>query len=401
MAAAEAAHDEGRLDDAIAIYEQLAQMDASDPTWGSRIAEICRAKKDRPGRVKGLCMAAYAFAASGVPMKGIAMAKLALSLDRENADTKALFEALSRGELPTLPEPVDEPTPIPVIKGEPLPDAEAESEDDELDDLFGEDVDISVLPPIALFASVGEEAFQRLLETAELHDFEAGHTIFEKGDAASSMFVIAEGAVDVILEAGEAAVAKLASGDFFGEMGLFARGKGGAKRGATIVTAEPTQVLELPLEVLSELIQADPNILKVVLRVFGERLIENALRKAPLFADLSPADRKDLGARFRPTNVRKGTVLIEQGCVASGLFIAIQGELEVRRGEEVVAELGSGALFGEISVLTGLPATATVAASRKCLLLSLPAAAFQEVAAAHPELMTHAARLASERMPDA
>jgi cAMP-dependent protein kinase regulator len=160
-------------------------------------------------------------------------------------------------------------------------------------------------------------------------------------------------------------------------------------------------VLELPLEVLSDLIKDDPNILKIVLRVFGERLIENALRKAPLFAELAPDDRKSLGARFKPTAVRKGTVLVQQGAAAAGLFLVIQGELEVTRGAEHIAELGPGALFGEISVLTGLPATATVTAVRKCLLLTLPAAEFQTVASAHPQLLEHAARVASERMPDA
>ena len=366
ISAAEAAHDAGRLDEAVERYHELERREPSDPTWPSRIAELCRAKKDRPGRVAGLRRAAIAFAASGVPMKALAMAKLAMALDKSNAETRALLEALQRGEVPAV-------------------------EADE-----SEDLEISVLPPIALFSHLGPEAFEGLLESAELHEIPAGQIVFSKGDAASSMYVIAEGEVEVLLEDG--AVARLGSGDFFGEMSLFARAKDGPRRGATVRTSAPTQLLELRLEVLTALIEADPTILSVVLRVFGERLIANVLRHAEPFDALTEPERKALGAKFRPMNVRRGDVLIAQGAPAPSLFILIQGEVDVLRGEEVIAHLGTGALFGEISVMSGLAATASVVTAKKCLLLALEAEAFHAVARDFPVLMRHAAELASQRM---
>ncbi len=380
IAAAEAAFDRRDLDEAIRRYEELERREPTDPTWPSRIAEVCRAKKDRPGRIQGLCRAALAFAQSGVPMKGIAMAKLALALDKDNPHTKAVMEALNSGELPAPAVPVvDAPAPAP---------------DPESEDL---QISVSILPPIALFSSLSASAFEELLESAELHELEPGHVVFNKGDAASSMFVVAEGEVEILLDEQSPAVATLGSGEFFGEMSLFARGEG-AKRGGTVRTTTKAQLLELRLEVLSKLIQEDPSILSEVLRVFGERLIANVLRKAEPFDALSDEERDALGERFRPTNVRKGISLITQGTPAAGLFILIHGEVEVRRNEEVLAELGSGSLFGEISVMTGLPATASVVASKKCLLLTLAADEFQAVARDFPALMTHAAKLASDRM---
>lgn len=378
IAAAEQAFDRGDLDEAIRRYEDLERREPTDPTWPSRIAEVCRRKKDRPGRIQGLCRAALAFAQSGVPMKGIAMAKLALALDKDNPHTKAVMEALNSGELPAPAIPmVDAPPPDP------------ESEDLQ--------ISVSVLPPIALFSSLSASAFEELLESSTLHELEAGHLVFDAGDSASSMFVVAEGEVEVLMPGGES-VAKLGSGEFFGEMSLFSRAADGAKRGAAVRTVTRAQLLELRLEVLSKLIQEDPSILSEVLRVFGERLIANVLRKAEPFDALSEAERAALGQRFRPTNVKKGISLITQGTPAAGLFILIHGEVEVRRNEELLAELGSGSLFGEISVMTGLPATASVVASKKCLLLTLAADEFQAVARDFPALMTHAARLASDRM---
>ncbi|MEQ9503605.1 MAG: cyclic nucleotide-binding domain-containing protein [Deltaproteobacteria bacterium] len=382
IAVAEAAFDRGDHDEAIRRYEDLERREPTDPTWPSRIAEVCRAKKDRPGRIQGLCRAALAFAQSGVPMKGIAMAKLALALDKNNPHTKAVIEALNSGELPAPAVPVaDAPPP-----------AEPESEDLQ--------ISVSILPPIALFSSLGPAAFEELLESSTLHELSAGKVVFEKGDAASSMYVVAEGEVEVLLEVDAPPVAKLGSGEFFGEMSLFARGKDGAKRGATVRTTMPSQLLELRLEVLTRLIQEDPSILSEVLRVFGERLIANVLRKAKPFDALLEDERAALGKRFHPTNVKKGASLISQGTTAAGLFILIHGEVEIRRNEEMVAELGSGSLFGEISVMTGLPATASVVASKKCLLLTLAADEFQTVARDFPALMKHAAKLASERMDD-
>lgn len=58
------------------------------------------------------------------------------------------------------------------------------------------------------------------------------------------------------------------------------------------------------------------------------------------------------------------TLLIREGETTGDLFILLEGELEVRKGETVVAVVTEpGAVLGEMSVLLGLPHTATVRVS--------------------------------------
>ena len=85
-----------------------------------------------------------------------------------------------------------------------------------------------------------------------------------------------------------------------------------------------------------------------------------------------------------------GETIIRQGDPGEALFIIEKGEVDVsleRPGETPleVARLGPGSFFGEMSLLTGEPRTATVRASRQCELLVVDKAAFARVLDAFPE----------------
>src|ERR1700756_4240841 len=59
--------------------------------------------------------------------------------------------------------------------------------------------------------------------------------------------------------------------------------------------------------------------------------------------------------------VPKGTVLISEGSKTGHLFVLIEGQLEVLRGDAIVAVLSEpGAVTGEMSLLLDRPHTATV-----------------------------------------
>jgi len=62
--------------------------------------------------------------------------------------------------------------------------------------------------------------------------------------------------------------------------------------------------------------------------------------------------------------VAAASLLLREGETTGELFVLIEGELEVLKGETVVAVVTEpGAVLGEMSVLLGLPHTATVRAS--------------------------------------
>ena len=60
--------------------------------------------------------------------------------------------------------------------------------------------------------------FKILKHAGNLDQFKAGDTIFKKGDAGETMFVVAEGTVDIVVDG--KVVDQLTEGDLFGEMSL-------------------------------------------------------------------------------------------------------------------------------------------------------------------------------------
>ncbi len=97
-----------------------------------------------------------------------------------------------------------------------------------------------------------------------------------------------------------------------------------------------------------------------------------------------------LAQRIKLVVYSSGELVIEQGDAGRDLFIVKSGEMEVSvdsgRGSETVAQLGSGKVFGEMSLMTGAPRAATVRALTDCELLVIDHSAFREVLNSSPDL---------------
>src|SRR6266511_3233331 len=83
--------------------------------------------------------------------------------------------------------------------------------------------DSQTLGRVHLFRNLPEEQLQTLESAAERKVFQAGETIFHHGDPADWLYIVEEGAVDIVLpsEGEEIVLASFAPGSFFGELGLF------------------------------------------------------------------------------------------------------------------------------------------------------------------------------------
>jgi len=97
--------------------------------------------------------------------------------------------------------------------------------------------------------------------------------------------------------------------------------------------------------------------------------------------------------------------VIREGDIGRGLYVVLTGEVEVIKGEEPfeqqLATLRSGDLFGEIALVRGTPATATVRAGRPSTVLFLAREYFERLIAALPEMRAFFETLTEERLRDA
>jgi CRP/FNR family transcriptional regulator, cyclic AMP receptor protein len=93
-----------------------------------------------------------------------------------------------------------------------------------------------------------------------------------------------------------------------------------------------------------------------------ERMDPARLEGLALFAELDDDERAEVAACVREVEVAAGDTVATQGDNAYEFFVIEAGEAEVRRGDEVIASLRQGEVFGETGVLmTGIRTASVVA----------------------------------------
>jgi signal transduction histidine kinase len=128
------------------------------------------------------------------------------------------------------------------------------------------------------------------------------------------------------------------------------------------------------------------------------------LRELPLLEGFPPDALERIAGLAERLQLSAGDVLMQEGADPDGLYILVEGELEVTRGEGaaqvVLAVQGPGSFVGEMSLLERAPRSATVRAIQASALLRIGAEEFHEIltgspAAALTILRTFASRLRS------
>jgi small-conductance mechanosensitive channel/CRP-like cAMP-binding protein len=130
---------------------------------------------------------------------------------------------------------------------------------------------------------------------------------------------------------------------------------------------------------------------------------ERALRRVDVFRPLSPEDLRRLADLAETRLYCAGEVVIRQGDHGEELFVVRRGEVAVTRetpgeGAFDVSRMGKGSFFGEMSLLTGAPRTATVRAVEECELLVVGKAAFRGFLETSPDLAERVSKVMAERL---
>jgi len=234
------------------------------------------------------------------------------------------------------------------------------------------------------------------VERCPLRRFRGGERIVQQGTPGTSFFVICEGRVSVLREDNGVArpVAALEAGEFFGEVALLA---GGPRIASVDALADDTQVLEIPGGLLLGLAKRHPGVATALKTFCRQRLLANLLATSPLFRPLDKTERRELAARFRARDALPAESIVNEGTPADGLYVILAGEVEVLREEAELSRLGTGDVFGEMSLLDAVGANATVRALRRTSLLRLPVADLADVLERYPLVRQHLQALRDAR----
>jgi diguanylate cyclase (GGDEF)-like protein len=137
----------------------------------------------------------------------------------------------------------------------------------------------------------------------------------------------------------------------------------------------------------------------------GTRTLAEALAKVPLLSSLT-AEQISLLAEHGTEHVfESGYTIIRQHETGNQVYVVLSGRVrvledsdELPRGETVIAELGTGEIFGEMAGLLDRPRSATVVAIEQTRCLSLPAVDFIGVLRASPDFAVSLLRVLAARI---
>jgi Fe-S-cluster-containing hydrogenase component 2/CRP-like cAMP-binding protein/thioredoxin reductase len=218
---------------------------------------------------------------------------------------------------------------------------------------------------------------------SEARFYRAGEVIFERNDPGSSLFSIASGSVEVLVDPGDhSKTVPIGAGSIFGEVGLIS----GRRRGAAIRAREDAICVEISRTAALKLQSSVPAAKRAIERIATERQL------LQLFGSgLIPDDLTEILDSYEIMTVSAGKPVISEGDEGDDIFVIRQGSMIVEKkvgGKNVfLSYLPAGSYVGEMALIGATRRTATVKAAIKSEVIKLQGAAFKALLARKPQLL--------------
>src|SRR5579872_3807643 len=130
--------------------------------------------------------------------------------------------------------------------------------------------------------------------------------------------------------------------------------------------------------------------------------VTDLLRTMDIFEALPSQELETIAQLLRERRLAEAEVLCRQGDPGDALFIVTGGRIRLSTtdpsgNEKVLTFFTDGQFFGEMSLLTGAPRSATATAETDSQLLVLDKASFDDLLASHAQIMREMLKVVSQR----
>jgi CRP-like cAMP-binding protein len=126
------------------------------------------------------------------------------------------------------------------------------------------------------------------------------------------------------------------------------------------------------------------------------------IKGVPLFSECSKKHLDEIAGIADEIDLREGKELTTEGRPGREFFVLIEGDADVKKGTRRINKLGPGDFFGEISLVTKRPRTATVTATSPVRALVITDRSFRSLLERQPEIQGKVmSALAARLGPDA
>ena len=110
------------------------------------------------------------------------------------------------------------------------------------------------------------------------------------------------------------------------------------------------------------------------------------IKGVPLFSECSRKDLDEIAGIADEIDLREGKELTIEGRAGREFFVLVEGGADVKKGNRRINRLGPGDFFGEISLVTRRPRTATVTATSPVRALVITDRSFRALLEHQPEI---------------
>ena len=125
------------------------------------------------------------------------------------------------------------------------------------------------------------------------------------------------------------------------------------------------------------------------------------IASVPLFQGMSKRQLRSLSARVKVVRYGEGRTVIARGVATGGsMFVLLDGEARVVRGNRTARRLVPGDVFGELTLLDGEPRSASVITDTPVVTARLPRSAFLDLVRTDPSIGVHMMEVLARRLRD-
>jgi hypothetical protein len=131
-----------------------------------------------------------------------------------------------------------------------------------------------------------------------------------------------------------------------------------------------------------------------------DRTALSALKTIPIFAELSMRDMHELYGRSEEREFVAGEHLLHRNQPTAGLFVLLEGEVQVKLGSRELNTLKAGEYVGEMGLVRDVPASADVVSGGATRSLFIPRERFEQFLASRPDAARRLFRLFTINLAD-
>ncbi len=224
------------------------------------------------------------------------------------------------------------------------------------------------------FTALPAPALGEVAEALSEERYEPGEVVLFEGEVGDRLVILASGQAELSSSdsKGQVPIAVLGPDELVGELSLLA---GDETRNAQLTALTPLVAMSLGREAFERVLVAHPLTRAAFEARAEDLLVARFIKGVAPFMCLNDVERRALAERLVRRSLTAGELIVRQGDPGDSCYLLRTGEAEVLLGqggvERRVDVLHPGAIFGEITLLTHGPRSASVRTLVPCELLEL------------------------------